>query len=50
MAGKELGGIEQADADLFQDAAWLVAPIAGKLQGRQPELVALAESLAHAHL
>jgi prephenate dehydrogenase len=27
MAGKELGGIEQADANLFRGAAWLVTPI-----------------------
>ncbi len=27
MAGKEHGGIENADADLFRDAAWLVTPI-----------------------
>jgi prephenate dehydrogenase len=28
MAGKELGGIEHADANLFRDAVWLVTPIA----------------------
>jgi len=27
MAGKERSGIEQADADLFQDAVWLVTPL-----------------------
>lgn len=27
MAGKEVGGIENADANLFQDAVWLVTPI-----------------------
>ncbi len=27
MAGKELGGIENADAELFRDAVWLVTPI-----------------------
>src|SRR6516225_1991624 len=27
MAGKEHSGIENADADLFRDAAWLVTPI-----------------------
>ncbi len=27
MAGKELGGVEQADADLFRNAVWLVSPI-----------------------
>ena len=29
MAGKEFGGIEQADASLFRDAVWLVTPIDG---------------------
>lgn len=28
MAGKEQGGIEQADADLFEGAVWLVTPTA----------------------
>ena len=28
MAGKEVGGIENADADLFQGAVWLLTPIA----------------------
>jgi prephenate dehydrogenase len=28
MAGKEVGGIENADAELFRDAAWLITPIA----------------------
>lgn len=27
MAGKEFGGIEHADADLFQGAVWLITPI-----------------------
>lgn len=27
MAGKELGGIEYADAALFRDAVWLIAPV-----------------------
>ena len=27
MAGKEVGGIENADADLFRGAAWLITPI-----------------------
>ena len=27
MAGKELGGIEHADPDLFRDAVWLITPI-----------------------
>ena len=27
MAGKEHGGIENADPDLFRDAVWLITPI-----------------------
>jgi len=27
MAGKEMGGVENADAELFRDAVWLVTPI-----------------------
>ena len=27
MAGKEVGGIEQADAELFRDAVWLITPM-----------------------
>jgi prephenate dehydrogenase len=27
MAGKEVGGIQNADADLFRDAVWLITPI-----------------------
>ncbi len=27
MAGKEVGGIEHADANLFRDAVWLITPI-----------------------
>ena len=30
MAGKERSGIEQADADLFEDAVWLVTPLPGQ--------------------
>ena len=30
MAGKERGGIEQADADLFRNAVWLITPIPGQ--------------------
>ncbi len=30
MAGKEHGGIEHADADLYRDAVWLVTPIDGE--------------------
>ena len=27
MAGKEVGGIENADADLFREAVWLITPV-----------------------
>ncbi len=30
MAGKEVGGIEHADPNLFRDAVWLITPIAGE--------------------
>jgi prephenate dehydrogenase len=29
MAGKEVGGIEHADGDLFRDAVWIFTPVAG---------------------
>jgi prephenate dehydrogenase len=32
MAGKERGGIENADADLFRDAVWLITPIDAERQ------------------
>src|SRR5580693_8155091 len=30
MAGKELSGVDYADADLFQDAAWFLTPVPGQ--------------------
>ncbi len=30
MAGKELSGVDYADADLFQDAVWFLAPLPGQ--------------------
>jgi prephenate dehydrogenase len=30
MAGKELSGVDYADADLFQDAAWFLTPLPGQ--------------------
>jgi len=44
MAGKERSGIEQADADLFDNAVWLVTPLPGQdveagLSGEFLELV-----------
>jgi prephenate dehydrogenase len=47
MAGKEHGGIENADADLFRDAMWLVTPIGAEQQytERQREYIQLLESI-----
>ncbi len=40
MAGKEVGGIENADANLFRDAVWLITPIepANDPTERQPSI------------
>jgi prephenate dehydrogenase len=47
MAGKERGGIENADADLFRNAVWLITPISGEQQytERQREYIELLESI-----
>jgi prephenate dehydrogenase len=47
MAGKEFGGIEHADADLFQGAVWLITPIVADQQytGLQDEFTALLGSI-----
>jgi prephenate dehydrogenase len=47
MAGKERGGIENADADLFRDAVWLITPINAEQQytERQREYIELLESI-----
>jgi len=47
MAGKEHGGIEHADANLFRDVAWLVTPINPEQSytPRQQEYVELLQSL-----
>jgi len=47
MAGKEHGGIEHAEAELFRDAAWLITPIAPDqpLSPTQQEYVALLQSI-----
>ena len=34
MAGKEVSGVENADADLFQGAAWFVTPLPGQKLGQ----------------
>ena len=47
MAGKEHGGIENADPDLFRDAAWLITPIdpEAPITPRQQEWLDLLASL-----
>ncbi len=47
MAGKERGGIENADADLFRNAVWLITPINAVQQytERQREYMELLESI-----
>jgi prephenate dehydrogenase len=47
MAGKELSGVEQADASLFQGAVWLITPIAGQDLKSSPiaAFLALVESM-----
>ncbi len=47
MAGKELGGIDQADAELFRNAVWLLTPLPGQdlRQGKFAEFVELLDSL-----
>lgn len=47
MAGKEHGGIEHADADLFRDAVWLLTPIGADqpYTERQLEYIELLESI-----
>ena len=47
MAGKEHGGIENADGELFRDAVWLITPIDADKQytERQREYLQLLESI-----
>jgi len=47
MAGKELGGIGNADANLFRDAVWLITPIdpATPHTERQTEYLELLRSI-----
>jgi prephenate dehydrogenase len=47
MAGKERGGIENANANLFRDAVWLITPINAEPQytERQREYIRLLESI-----
>ncbi len=51
MAGKERGGIENADPDLFEGAAWMVVPPAGQKRraGRAAEFLKLVRR-AGAHV
>jgi len=47
MAGKEVGGIEHADPDLFRDAAWLITPVDAGVPytSRQQEYLDLLTSI-----
>jgi prephenate dehydrogenase len=47
MAGKEAGGIENADANLFRDAVWLVTPIhaSGPYTSRQREYLDVLQAI-----
>ena len=47
MAGKEHGGIENADPELFRDAAWLITPISTNqpYTARQQEYLDLLQSI-----
>ncbi len=47
MAGKEHGGIEQADAALFEEAAWLITPVGsdGIYTSLQQEYLSLLSSI-----
>jgi prephenate dehydrogenase len=47
MAGKEFGGIEHADVNLFQGAVWLITPIVADQQytALQDEFIALIGSI-----
>ncbi len=47
MTGKERSGIEQADADLFRNAVWLITPVPGQdaYAGKAGELLALLKAM-----
>jgi prephenate dehydrogenase len=47
MAGKEVGGIDNADASLFRDAVWLISPVDSNAPAseRQDEYLALLRSI-----
>jgi prephenate dehydrogenase len=47
MAGKEVGGIEHADANLFRDAVWLITPVdqAQPFSKRQDEYLRLLQEI-----
>jgi prephenate dehydrogenase len=48
MTGKELGGIEQAEAGLFQNAVWLFTPVEARQDlraGAAGDLIALVERM-----
>ncbi|HYM15733.1 MAG TPA: prephenate dehydrogenase/arogenate dehydrogenase family protein, partial [Dehalococcoidia bacterium] len=43
MAGKETAGIDAADADLFRDKAWVIAPSADASEGAVATVIGLAQ-------
>jgi prephenate dehydrogenase len=43
MAGKEKAGIDAADADLFRDKAWVIAPSADASEGAVATVIGLAQ-------
>jgi len=43
MAGKETAGIDAADADLFRDKAWVIAPSAEASEGAVATVIGLAQ-------
>jgi len=47
MAGREVGGVEHADPELFRDSVWLVTPIGGRplWTARQQEYLELLNSI-----
>ena len=47
MAGKECGGVEQAEADLFEGAVWLITPVTANQQytDQQEEFTAVLTSI-----
>jgi prephenate dehydrogenase len=45
MAGKERSGVDQADANLFERAVWLITPVSGEQQRSSQELAPAARDV-----